>query len=318
MKKNTLTLVALVLAVALGACTPDENEGKKPSSKLPEGKTYAELCFKYVQPKLNFDLGMYKMSSIQAGEWPFKTSNEALGMLYQLLYWPKGEQKPQQFTTQGTSTLFPIKPGTDYSVLAYSANLVYSYVIPDITGTPTCPTQVREGNQPDDIFSLYLPTYEAPTGYRDYEKRNDAELGEIYVCSDSVTLVPLTKPYQIEILDPSGLLTSVENIAFNGFADSFDLITGKASQHSSEIYIEEALPVQAYTQILGNGERKFIGNVAAIKLRTWGRVANEDVEMSFSVIAKGKNFNFKVTLTNEIDNLPDGGVISVTLPNGTF
>ena len=40
--------------------------------------------------------------------------------------------------------------------------------------------------------------------------------------------------------------------------------------------------------------------------------------MSFSVIAKGKNFNFKVTLTNEIDNLPDGGVISVTLPNGTF
>ena len=271
-----------------------------------------------MQPKLNFDLGMYKMSSIQAGEWPFKTSDEALGMLYQLLYWPKGEQKPQQFTTQGTSTLFPIKPGTDYSVLAYSANLVYSYVIPDITGTPTCPTQVREGNQPDDIFSLYLPTYEAPTGYRDYEKRKDAELGEIYVCSDSMTLVPLTKPYQIEILDPSGLLTSVENIAFNGFADSFDLITGKASQHSSEIYIEEALPVQAYTQILGNGERKFIGNVAAIKLRTWGRVANEDVEMSFSVIAKGKNFNFKVTLTNEIDNLPDGGVISVTLPNGTF
>lgn len=314
MKKNTLTLVALVLAVALGACTPDENEGKKPSSKLPEGKTYAELCFKYVQPKLNFDLGMYKMSSIQAGEWPFKTSDEAL----QMLYWPKGNQTPQQHNALGTSTLIPIKPGTDYSVLAYSANLVYSYVIPDITGTPTCPTQVREGNQPDDIFSLYLPTYEAPTGYRDYEKRNDAELGEIYVCSDSVTLVPLTKPYQIEILDPSGLLTSVENIAFNGFADSFDLITGKASQHSSEIYIEEALPVQAYTQILGNGERKFIGNVAAIKLRTWGRVANEDVEMSFSVIAKGKNFNFKVTLTNEIDNLPDGGVISVTLPNGTF
>lgn len=314
MKKNILTLLAFVLAVALGACTPDENEGKKPSSKLPEGKTYAELCFKYEQPKLNFDLGMYKLSSVQSDGWPYTIEDWAL----RLLYWQKGEQTPQQHNVLATSTLFPIKPGTDYSVLAFSAKLVYTAVMPDITGTPTCPTKVREGNQPDDIFSLYLPTYEAPTGFRDYEKRNDKELGEIYVCSDSVTLVPLTKPYQIEILDPSGLLTSVSNIAFNGFADSFDLITGKASQQSSEIYIEEALPVQAYTQILGNGERKFIGNVTAVMFRTWGRAANEDIEMSFSVVAKGERFNFKVNLTNEIANLPDGGIISVTLPNGTF
>jgi len=317
MKKSILILTVLALTVAFISCSPDnDGGGKQPSKRLPEGKTYAELCFKYKLPTLNFELGMYKLSSAQSEGWPFRTSDYAI----KLYFWPKGEKPYQRLSTLGTSTIVgPITPGTDYSIFAYSAEMIHTQVTLDTTKpTPSSPTSMHEGYQPDDIFALYLPTYEAPTGYGDYEKRTDENLGEIYVCSDSVTLVPFTKPYQIEILDPSGQLTSVEDIAFTGFADGIDLITGAVNKNSSEIYIEQALPVQAYTQVSSNGERNFIGNVTAIQLRTWGRVASEDIVMTFSAMAKGERFKFSVTLTDEVSNLPDGGVIAVTLPNGTF
>ena len=313
MKKTILPIV--LLALCLGAC--NNNEGNEGNEDDTLQNTFNNFIIKYQQPKLNFDLGMYKLYDDDAKGWPFADSKDVL----RIGQW-RAESNSVRYLNYSKADVFLVSviPGEHYSYIAY--NPVLETITLDNTqllgNSPYFPARTINNNQPDDIWFTYIKDYEAPTGKKDYEKIEDPKLGKISIDTDTLTLVPATKPYQIEICDPSGQMTAVEGIYITGFANGMDLISGQPTNESDEIYFEMAMPVQAVSTLADNGQRTFIGNVGAIKLRTWGRAGKSNIEMDFIAVANEKDYHFKVPLTDLVRAYPNGGIISIGLPNGVF
>ena len=314
MKKNVLFFLALS-ALCLGACS--NNEGNEGNQDEDLQSTFTSFILKYQQPKLNFDLALYKMYDDDAVGWPFKESDEAI----RIGQWRASSQSVRYLNyLRASDFLVSVYPGTHYSYLAFSPNQ-QNTVIDDthlLDEAPTCPVSTVPDEMPDDFWYAYIKDYEAPSGKKDYEKVDNEKLGKISVETDTLVFTPATKPYQIEIIDPSGQMMAVEDIVITGFANGMDLITGEADKESCEMYIESAMPVKAVSTVAENGQHTFLGHVAAVKFRTWGRAGKSNIDMSFVVVANEKDHRFNVSITNNVWDCPDGGVISITFPAGGF
>jgi len=313
MKKTTFPIVML-LALCLSACCKDNN-GTEDEETLQS--TFNNFILKYQQPKLNFDLALYQMYDDDAFGWPFKESDEAIT----IGQWKDDSKSVRHLNfLRSQDFLVSVLPGASYSYIAYCPNLPYTVIDDEhlLDETPVCHVYTPEDKLPDDFWYAYIKRYEAPSSKKAYEKHTDKTLGNISIYTDTLVFTPGTKPYQIEIIDPSGLMTAVEDIVITGLANGMDLVSGKADDESSEMYIESALPVKAITTVAENGQRTFIGNVAAVKVRTWGRAGKSDVILQFIAVAKEKDFRFNVNITDNIRACPNGGVIDITFPNGAF
>ena len=311
----------MLLVLAFSACShsddPEEDGGK---GKLPSGKTYVEFVFKQQMPETNFELGLYKLSGNDSKDWPYKTTHENI----RLMLWP--ETKTEDCNGKETSPI-PVTPGETVSVLAYSTdntNTLFSE--PNLTSTPSLTASSKASSEEadqntlyaDEICYVYSKSYKIPSGTNSYEKRKDEKLGNIYVHSDTLELVPLTKPYLVEIQDPTGQMTQVSNIVITGLADGIDLLSGKTTDQEVDTYFEKALPIQAVTTVADTGERNFLGHVAAVRFRIWGPMSGSDVMLSFKVTANTKDYKFKVSIMDQISNSPNGGIIAITIPSGTL
>ena len=278
---------------------------------------FVEVKYSFLSPELDFSSALYPFSAEELEDWPFgKVGCFMTSMAYRggigiedSMLIIEHDSIPRTRWHFSLGTEFILRTASHGSFLpdnTQDGNIDGEGDKPRLGGQ----TFSYDGKPIDDLWTSYTRGFMLPTTFKDFSKQTD-ERGKItYISEMSDTIRPATMPYLIEIIDGTNEMASVQDIYASGFATQYSLSVCEPTTVSGIMAADEILPAKDVPQSDGTTIQ-----VAAAKLRTWGRAGDSPVSITFTaVFDNGTIESFSTDVTDQVARQPQGGVITIYVP----
>lgn len=164
-----------------------------------------------------------------------------------------------------------------------------------------------DGKDLDDLWTSYTRGLMLPSEFKDFTKQEDENGNITYVTEMPVAIQPATAPYLIEFIDKTNTMVSIKHISVEGFAAQYSLSVCEPIGIPCTMSINSILPVKHIEM-----SDETTANVAAAKLRTWGRAVESTIVLKFTAtFENGSIETLSTDITDQVAAQSKGGLVTI-------